>query len=217
MNFAKLSTTAILLVTLTACGGAATTPMPNPAPDPVETPEEEAFAQSTVEFESILADTSGEAASGATAMNAAPGNADFTGAAVVIVNPVASGNNLANADASLIGDATFNVNFATGAISGSATDFYGTNGFSSTASVDDYTGTVSLSGGSIGAVDPNDVSVDYDGTLRGNDQVIGLTGTASGEFVGNPEITAVEMATTSAGSLDGANADVFVYIVAQSD
>ncbi len=150
-------------------------------------------------------------------MNAAPGNADFTGAAVVIVNPVASGNNLANADASLIGDATFNVNFATGAISGSATDFYGTNGFSSTASVDDYTGTVSLSGGSIGAVDPNDVSVDYDGTLRGNDQVIGLTGTASGEFVGNPEITAVEMATTSAGSLDGANADVFVYIVAQSD
>lgn len=217
MNFTRLSTTAILLVTLAACGGATTTPMPTPTPPPDVTPEEEALAESTSEFEFLLFATSDAAAAGAAAMNAAPGNADFTGAAVVVVNPVASGSNLANADASLIGDATFNVNFGTGAISGSATDFYGTDGFSSTASVDDYTGTVNLSGGSIGDVDPNDVSVDYSGTLRGNDQVIGLNGTASGEFVGNPEITAVEMATTGAGSLDGANADVFVYIVAQPD
>jgi hypothetical protein len=83
----------------------------------------------------------------------------------------------------LLGLATVNANFDSGTISGAASDFVGVD---RTGAMDDYSGGVSMTGGSVGVNRPNDFLLPYSGSLNGNGEIVSLSGTLLGTFKGDP-------------------------------
>lgn len=210
MKFKMTFAVSVAFAGLAACGGTNEPTVPL-------TPQETELIARTAEFEDLLDDTDGIAASGASVMSAATSNVSFEGMAVLIVDPTVVNDVLRAAEASLLGDVSFDFNLVTGQASGSATNFYGSDGLSGTANIDEYSGSLTLDNGTIGVGAHNAITLDYGGTLSGNDQVIVADGTASGLVLGNPNVRAVEMSENGTVTFDGVSTDGYFYIVAEPE
>ena len=194
---------AVSALTLSACGGSG-----GGSFGAGQTQAERLFER-TQDYQALLDRTSRIFPSGSDAMDNAPGSASFEGGAAIAVNPVIFLGELQGGDAVLIGDANVNVNFRTETVSGSVTNVFGVDNIDR---LDEYSGTIRLSGGNI---DGNDLSADYSGTLRGNGDTITVGGEMNGEFLGNPNIRALEIGGNGTGRLNGSTSQVVIGIVAE--
>jgi len=160
------------------------------------------------DYQALLDRTEDIVPSGRAAMNDAPNSARFEGGAAIGVNASFNGGGLTG-DAILIGDATVNVNFNNGSVSGGVTNVFGLDRFDN---IDEYSGSLALSGG---AISGNDLEADYSGTLRGNGDTIVMGGTLDGEFLGNPGIRALEIGDDGSGRFNGSRAETVIVIDAE--
>ena len=190
---------AVSALTLSACGGSGGGGQT----------QAERLLERTQDYRALLDRTSGIFRSGSNAMDNASGSASFDGGAAIAVNPETFLGELQGGDAVLIGDANVNVNFRTETVSGSVTNVFGVDNIDR---LDEYSGTIRLSGGNI---DGNDLSANYSGTLRGNGDTITMSGEMNGEFLGNPNIRALEIGGNGTGRLNGSTSQVVIGIVAE--
>lgn len=124
------------------------------------------------------------------------GTADFVG--ILYVLSTTPGSNT-----ELYGQADLTANFSSSTMSGSLTDFFGTD---RTGAEDAYTGSLAVSGGVIGkpALDrQNDFAFDYDGTLTGNGESIALSGTVDGKFKADPILGLLGVDVAPTVEIDG--------------
>lgn len=131
------------------------------------------------------------------------GTAVFTGSATIRVE---------NPDAALVlfGDSTVTIGFDNGAVSGTMENFFGTNG---NADVVDYTGTITVDGGTL---DPG-VTLDYAGALTASGEDLVFEGIMSGEFLGDP-LGALSAADLEAGVIrNGTPVDATVIVIGETD
>ncbi len=135
------------------------------------------------------------------------GSATYEGqAGIVLDNPV-------GLDLALVGDASVTADFGQGTISGEATDFLGTD--ETGLSMDDYDGSLSLSGGQIGVAGASDAMGQLSGTLTSDDHVVAIDTQVQGGFVGNPDVEGIVLYGEGAATVDGIFAPSFVGIVAE--
>jgi hypothetical protein len=144
----------------------------------------------------------------------ASGSATFTGFANVTVTQ--PGGPL-----TLTGPATVAIDFGSRDLTGSATGFSGVEG----TTVSAYAGTIAFENGRIGRDEtpptvqqPNDVRLDYAGTLTGDGNTVVLDGSASGKLKGSPirglNVTAPVGETVR---LNGSSAPSTFTLVAEKD
>jgi len=118
----------------------------------------------------------------------------------------------------LTGPATVSIDFGTRDLTGSAAGFAGVEGSAVTA----YAGTVDFLNGRIGrdvaGQVPNDVRFDYEGTLVGDGNSVGLDGRASGKLRASPirGLNAVS-APGETVTLNGASTPAAFTLVAEVD
>ena len=107
------------------------------------------------------------------------GEVDFLG--LLYVNADTPGN-----ATELYGQANLTANFSSSTMSGTLTDFFGTD---RTGAEDAYSGTLAVTNGAIGKpalAQVNDFAFDYGGTLTGNGESVALSGTIDGKFKADP-------------------------------
>jgi hypothetical protein len=150
-------------------------------------------------------------ASGQATVDRMSGTGSYSGAGVVAVNPDFS---FQSGDAILLGDAQIDVNFNNGNVDGTITNLFG---IGSGSEIDEYSGQITISGGNIGAGSHNDVSADYAGTIRGNGDVITFDGEMDGTLLGNPSVTAIDMAGVDNAQLNGSTAVALVGLTVERD
>lgn len=105
------------------------------------------------------------------------GSADYHGYVVVTVDTDVK-------DSILAGRVNLTADFEFSEIAGSMHSFVGKN---QTTTADSYTGELAVTG-DIGVIDPNDMFLDYAGTLQGNGDVLIFDSYAYGRFQGTPII-----------------------------
>lgn len=194
----KFGAMALACTTLVACGG---------------TSYEEALLERMEDGEQLAYRVADMTASGPLKVDNTTGSASFSGVAALIAGPETNG-------ALLIGDAFVRVNFdGQSNISGSISNVggFGNVDFDDEGSgnVDRYSGTITLSDGSVGS--GNQLEVDYIGTLRGNGDTIVFDGNMTGVFSGNPNIRAVTMGEFGGALYNGEYYESFVGIIAERD
>ncbi|MFQ1700572.1 hypothetical protein ACJ5NV_08250 [Loktanella agnita] len=125
----------------------------------------------------------GDPDAGATGMAPTPdaampdvGSATFDGFVIMQVEPTGS-------ILGLVGDATVTVGFGAAAISGRMDNFFGRE---TGGDIANYSGTISIDGGTIGVAQANAVTLDYGGVLSGPGDTLVVGGTMDGAFLGNP-------------------------------
>lgn len=180
----------VSLSLLGACGGADTGFIPTPTPTPTLT-DLQRFTNKSNAFSDRLDRIDEMFTSSAATMNRSTGTATFTGEAGLIVDPTFVGQNLVGAGTTVVGDANINVNFQNDSISGSLTNFIGAD---RRENVDTYTGSIRINNGVIGANSPEQVTANYSGTLRGNNETVVVGGELFGSFSGNPGVRAISLA-----------------------
>lgn len=150
--------------------------------------------------------------SSASTMNKASGTASFSGQGGLIANPTFVGDNFLYAGATVIGDATINVNFNNDTIGGSVTNFVGAD---RTDTLDAYTGTITINNGFIGETSPSGLTANYNGTLTGNGDTVVVRGGLEGQFFGNPGVRAVTLAGAGGtGTVNGTGGGSILVIAA---
>ena len=150
------------------------------------------------------------------------GTAVFSGSAVALIDagttPADITDLTGDYDLVLLGTATLTADFGTGRITGQAGDFFGRQG----REVGAYTGTVSFLRGEIGETvprgdrRPNDVRFDYEGTLTGQGNRVGLSGAAEGKFKGTP-IRGLIAEGAGTADLDGTQTPARFGVVARRE
>ncbi|MDE0983834.1 MAG: hypothetical protein OSA52_04135 [Yoonia sp.] len=215
--FAKFTTLAILGSALTACGG---NNISSGGAGQGPSTEAELLAR-TIDYLTLIdrpdalgPDALGPDAlgpSGAITVASASGTASFTGVGLVAVNFDLISE---TGDAVLMGDAQIDVDFGNGDVDGSITNLFGVD---LGENIDEYSGSIDISGGSIGGADHNDISADYVGTISGNDDTIVLSGQMFGTLLGNNSVKAIDMADFGTGTFNGSGASTLVGIVVEAD
>lgn len=139
------------------------------------------------------------------------GSASFSGVAELIAGPETNG-------ALLFGDAFVRVDFDDQSnVYGSISDIGGLGNVDfndeDSGNIDRYSGTITLSDGSVGS--GNQLEVDYIGTLRGNGDTIVFDGNVTGVFSGEFDIEAVTLGSIEDASYNGIYYESLVAIVAE--
>lgn len=204
-KFISFATVAVLGFGLAGCGGSS----------------EQNFIDQADEFDALANRIDSMALSGPRVVDNTAGRASFSGKASI------GAGSSSNATV-LVGDADININFTGNTtidgeidnVVGSAGVFGYVDGFGNfqvidAGSLDNYSGVISLSNGSVGS--GNQLDVDYAGTLRGNGDTLVMSGTMDGYFLGNPQIRALEAYDTSYGSLNGSSTLVGIGVIAERD
>lgn len=106
----------------------------------------------------------------------ATGTAEFNGSATIRVET-------APAALVLYGDAAVTVGFQDGTVSGNMDRFFGTN---DSGNVVDYSGAITIDGGTVGGSAENAVTLDYAGALSASGETLVFDGTLEGGFLGDP-------------------------------
>lgn len=193
---AKATATALLFATLSACGQST----------------EEATLNRAEQFDAMTTRVSTMSLTGPAKVDAVTGSASFSGYAGIVAG---SDYNLTV----LVGDADLTVNFnGSGSVNGTVSNISGVAGFntysaSETGTIDDYSGNIAISGGSVGS--GNAVRANYNGTLRGNGDTLSVGGTMYGQFYGNPNIRAVELEGYDYATLNGSTTTAGVFVTAE--
>ena len=195
-TFMKFGAMALACTTLVACGG---------------TSYEEALLERMEDGEQLAYRVADMTPSGPLKVDNTTGSASFTGGAVIVAGPIDDG-------AALYGDAFVRVNFdGQSSVSGSISNVggFGNVDFDDedSGNIDRYSGTITLSDGSVGS--GNQLEVDYIGTLRGNGDTIVFDGNMTGGFSGNPNIRAVTLGSIEDASYNGQYYPSLVVIVAE--
>ena len=150
------------------------------------------------------------------------GTAQFSGSAVAFLDNGATPADITDLAGDyglvLLGRATLTADFAAGRITGEASEFLGRQG----VDVGVYAGTVTFLRGEIGETTPrgdsrpNDVRFDYEGTLTGQGNRVGLSGAAEGKFKGTP-IRGLIAEGTGTATLNGAQTPALFGVVARQE
>lgn len=216
-NVFKLGAIVVGFSLLSACGGSSTgvttTPTPTQPTTPASTQTDlQRFTSLSNEFDSTLDSIDAMNVSSASTMNNASGTASFSGQGGLIANPTFVGDNFLYAGATVIGDATINVNFNNDTIGGSVTNFVGVD---RTETVDAYTGTITINNGFIGETSPSLLTANYNGTLTGNGDTVVVRGGLEGQFSGNPGVRAVTLVGAGdTGTVNGTGSGSILVIAA---
>ena len=135
------------------------------------------------------------------------GSAVFKGKTYIAVNTAPSMSELA-------GDARVKVNFASGDVTGKFDKFLGRDAL---GQLDSYKGEVQVTGGTIGAAVPNDISLDYSGRLRGNGDTLRPAGELTGKFKGTPIRGFIASDIDRLADLNGSPTLTRVFVVGETD
>ena len=106
------------------------------------------------------------------------------------------------------------VNFGTGDVSGKLYKFVGSD---ATGTFDAYSGKIKVTGGSIGAIVPNDLSMTYDGTLNGNGDELKMIGMAEGKFKASPIRGFIVDDPARVMSVNGTNVVGSLYVIGEKE
>ncbi len=196
--FVKFGAMTLACTTLVACGG---------------TSYDDALLERIEDGDRLVSRVSAMTASGSSVVDNTTGSASFSGVAVIVAGPIDDG-------AALFGDALVRVNFnGQSNVSGSISNIGGVGNLNlddeDSGDIDRYSGSLTLSGGSVGS--GNQLEVDYAGTIRGNGDTIVFDGNMIGGFSGNPNIRAVTLGDLGGALYNGVNYESFVTIVAERD
>lgn len=214
----KITTIVFAAAGLSACGGSSIGALPPvTAPgEPSITPSQKPTAQQIeARGNAFLAQAervSEMSPSSLATMNNALGRATFDGAAGILVNPSIVEGELLDAETTLLGDATINVNFRNGTLSGDVTNIIGTD---SAYNDDNYTGSVQIKNGSIGDFGVGTFVGEYEGTVRGNRDTIALDGDLFGAFAGNPSVDGLLLYGEGTSNTDGYRGTSIITLVAE--
>lgn len=172
---------------------------------------EDKLLKRTEDYNQVLTRVRNIYPAGKTSVDRMSGSVNFTGVSTVVANPQFVGNQLRGGDAVLLGDANVRVNFGTEAVTGTMNNFFGTDRSDRIA---EYNGSITLSGGDIGATKHNSITANYSGSVSGNGDRLVTSGQMQGTLLGNPSVRGVDMGAAGTGTFNGTRANVIVTVKA---